>query len=398
MIELLKEYWPVLWPTLGAIAVILAVVPFLGLYMTFVERKLAAYVQDRVGPNRVGPFGLLQAVADGIKIFLKEQVIPDHVYTVLYFVAPTLSLMTAMFALVVMPFGPVPENYDGGFRFIVAPGIDIGILMMIAISSLSAYGIIVGGWASNNKYSIYGAIRSCAQFISYEIPLGLSIIGVIAISGSLNIETIVARQSASIFDWNVFWQPLALLVFFTSALAETNRLPFDLPECEQELVGGFHTEYSGIKFVLFFLAEYTHIVTVSFLTVLLFFGGWNFPGLPGPQGASIGVLLLGLLVLVLKVSLVVALIMLLRWALPRFRFDQLMGLAWKGLIPLGLLNLFGVAVVLTFGLPKHLLALTALLPVAMAYYSAAQFNASLATTLPRTLPRNGSSNQQAVMQ
>lgn len=393
MIELLLEYWPVLWPTLGAIAVILAVVPFLGLYMTFVERKIAAYVQDRVGPNRVGPFGLLQAVADGLKIFLKEQVIPDHVYTTLYFLAPSLSLMTAMFALVVMPFGPVPVDYTGGFRFVVAPGVDIGILMMIAISSLSAYGIIVGGWASNNKYSMYGAIRSCAQFISYEIPLGLSIIGVIAISGSLNIETIVAKQSTGLLDWNVFWQPLALLVFFTSALAETNRLPFDLPECEQELVGGFHTEYSGIKFVLFFLAEYTHIVTVSFLTVLLFFGGWHLPGLPGPSGASMPILLLGTLVLVLKVSVVVAFIMLLRWALPRFRFDQLMGLAWKGLIPLGLVNLLGVAIVLTFGLPKHLLVVTAFVPLLAAYYSAAQFNASMASPSQRGVL----SNKQAVM-
>ena len=380
LINELVEKWPGLWPILAAIAVILAVVPFLGLYMTFIERKLAAYVQDRVGPNRVGPFGLLQAVADGLKIFLKEQIIPDHVYTVLYFLAPTLSLMTAMFALVVMPFGPVPTNYTGGFRFIVAPGIDIGILMMIAISSLSAYGIIVGGWASNNKYSMYGAIRSCAQFISYEIPLGLSIIGVIAVAGSLNIEHIVDAQSKSIWDWNIFWQPLALLIFFTSALAETNRLPFDLPECEQELVGGFHTEYSGIKFVLFFLAEYTHIVTVSFLTALLFFGGWSCPGIPSPstpEGASLTYMLLGLLVLVLKVSCVVALIMLLRWALPRFRFDQLMGLAWKGLIPLALVNLIGVAIVLSLDLPKHLLFVTAVLPMIAAYYSATQFNESM---------------------
>jgi NADH-quinone oxidoreductase subunit H len=393
MIQLLTDAWPTLWPILAAIAIILAVVPFLGLYMTFIERKIAAYVQDRVGPNRVGPFGLFQAVADGIKIFLKEQIIPDHVYTVLYFIAPTFSLMTAMFALVVMPFGPVATDYKEGFRFIVAPGVDIGILMMVAISSLSAYGIIVGGWASNNKYSVYGAIRSCAQFISYEIPLGLSLLGVIAITGSLNIEKIVAVQSASLLDWNVFWQPLALLVFFTSALAETNRLPFDLPECEQELVGGFHTEYSGIKFVLFFLAEYTHIVTVSFLTVLLFFGGWHFPGLPGPSGASLVVLLLGLLVLLIKVSLVVGLIMLLRWALPRFRFDQLMGLAWKGLIPLALANLVGVAVVLTLGLPKHLLLITAALPVAAAYYSAAKFNQTVST---ESSLRAGLARKQAV--
>ena len=377
MFDYLKQTWPTLWPTLAAIGVILAFVPVLGLYMTFIERKLAAYVQDRLGPNRVGPFGLFQAIADGIKIFLKEQVIPDHVYTLLYFIAPTFCLMTAMFALVVMPYGPVPTDYTEGFRFVVAPGIDIGIMMMIAISSLSAYGIILGGWASNNKYSLYGAIRSCAQFISYEIPLGLSIIGVIAAAGSLNIERIVEVQGGSILNWNIFWQPLALIIFFTSALAETNRLPFDLPECEQELVGGFHTEYGGIKFVLFFLAEYTHVVTVSFLTALLFFGGWHFPGLNGRIDASIGIMLLHAFILVAKVAAVVAFIMLLRWALPRFRFDQLMGLAWKGLIPLGLANLLCVAIVLTLGLPKYLLSFTALFLVVGSLISARNLQSTI---------------------
>ena len=377
MFDTLKQIWPSLWPTLTAIGVILTFVPLLGLYMTFIERKLAACVQDRVGPNRVGPFGLLQAVADGIKIFLKEQIIPDHVHRFVYFIAPAISLMAAMFALVVMPFGPVPIEYSEGFRFIVTPGIDIGIMMMIAISSLSAYGIILGGWASNNKYSLYGAIRSCAQFISYEIPLGLSIIGVVAAAGSLNIEQIVAAQGGAFWNWNMFWQPLALLVFFTSALAETNRLPFDLSECEQELVGGFHTEYGGIKFVLFFLAEYTHVVTVSFLTALLYFGGWHFPGLTGPVDGSTGGMLLRAIVLVMKVSLIVAFIMLLRWSLPRFRFDQLMSLAWKGLIPLGLLNLLCVAVVLTLDIPKHFLALTALFLIAGAMISARHLQSTI---------------------
>jgi NADH-quinone oxidoreductase subunit H len=248
---------------------------------------------------------------------------------------------------------------------------------MLAISSLSTYGIILGGWASNNKYSTYGAIRSCAQFISYEVPLGLSILGVIAATGSLNIEKIVAAQAGGLLNWNVFWQPLALLIFFTSSLAETNRLPFDLPECEQELIGGFHTEYSGIKFVLFFLAEYTHVVTVCFLTALLFLGGWHFPGLPAPVGGSLTGTLLGLLVLLVKVSFVLLLIMLLRWALPRFRFDQLMSLAWKGLVPMALVNLVGVALVLGLGLSKYFLTLTALLPILAAAYSAAKFNATM---------------------
>jgi NADH-quinone oxidoreductase subunit H len=358
--------WSDILPTLGAIAVILAIVPVLGLYMTFVERKISAWVQDRIGPNRVGPFGLFQAIADGIKIFLKEQVVPQHVHKFLYFLAPTFSLMTAMFALVVMPYGPVPENYQGGFRFIVMPGVDIGLLVMFAISSLSAYGIILGGWASNNKYSLYGAIRSCAQFISYEIPLGLSVIGIVVASGSLNIETIVARQGDGILYWNVWWQPLALLLFFTSALAETNRLPFDLPECEQELVGGFHTEYGGIKFVLFFLAEYTHVVTISFMTALLFLGGWNFPGLVGAGDGSIAANLIRVLVLLVKVGGVIAFIMLLRWALPRFRFDQLMGLAWKGFIPLGLVNLVAVAIVMSFDLPRWPLAIVSVVALLVA--------------------------------
>lgn len=385
MIQYVTDNWSSLWPALAAMGVILAFVPLLGLYMTFIERKVAAYIQDRIGPNRVGPWGLLQAVADGIKIFFKEQVVPDHVYRFLYFTAPTISLMTAIFAMVVMPFGPVPIDYEGGFRFIVAPGIDIGILFIFAISSLSTYGIILGGWASNNKYSLYGAIRSCAQFISYEIPLGLSIVGVIAITGSLNIEKMVAVQSASIWDWNVFWQPAAFIIFFTSALAETNRLPFDLPECEQELVGGFHTEYGGIKFVLFFLAEYTHIVATSFLTVLLFLGGWHFPGQSGPVDASMAGMLLRTGVLVTKVGGVVLFIMLLRWALPRFRFDQLMGLAWKGLIPLALVNVLAVIIVLSLGWNKHWLVSTALLIPAAAMISTVQ--------LRRTWARNRARRQ-----
>ncbi len=349
--------WDFMWPLSVAMGIVLAVVPIAGLYMTFIERKLAALIQNRVGPNRVGPAGLLQAVADGIKIFLKEQVIPSHVFKPIYILAPTIGLICAMLSIAVVPFGPATVAPKEGFRAIIAPGIDIGLLFLLAISSLSAYGIILGGWASNNKYSLYGAIRSCAQFISYEIPLGLSLIGVIAIAGSLNIERIVEAQGTGIANWNIWWQPLAAVIFFTAALAETNRLPFDLPECEQELVGGFHTEYSGIKFVLFFLAEYTHVVTISFLTVLLFFGGWHFPGLTGDVNASLGGYALRWTVLLVKVAMVIGLIMQLRWTLPRFRFDQLMSVAWKGLIPMGVCNLMGLVVVLTLDLSRWWLAI-----------------------------------------
>ncbi|MFO1064435.1 MAG: NADH-quinone oxidoreductase subunit NuoH [Pirellulales bacterium] len=349
--------WDIIWPLLVAMGIVLGFVPIAGLYATFIERKLSAYIQDRLGPNRVGPAGLLQAVADGIKIFLKEQVVPGHVFKSVYFFAPTIGLICAMLSIAVVPFGPASATPQPGFRPIIAPGVDIGILFLLAVSGLSAYGIILGGWASNNKYSLYGAIRSCAQFISYEIPLGLSLMGVIAIAGSLNLETIVAAQGPGITHWNVWWQPLAALLFFTAALAETNRLPFDLSECEQELVGGFHTEYGGIKFVLFFLAEYTHVVTTCFLTVLLFFGGWHFPGLTEDLGSSVGAYLLRWGVLLVKVIAVLGIIMQLRWTLPRFRFDQLMGLAWKGLIPLGLGNLAGVIVVLSLDLSRWWLSL-----------------------------------------
>ena len=352
--------WSVIWPLAVAMGIVLAVVPILGLYMTFIERKIAAYIQDRIGPNRVGPGGIFQAVADGIKIFLKEQIIPDHVFKSVYFFAPSIGLICAMLAIAVVPFGPISADYTEGFRPMIAPGVDIGLIFLVAISSLSAYGIILGGWASNNKYSLYGAVQACAQFISYEIPLGLSLLGVIAMAGTLNIEQIVAAQGEGIANWNVWWQPLAAVLFFVAGLAETNRLPFDLSECEQELVGGFHTEYSGIKFVLFFLAEYTHVVTLSFLTVLLFFGGWHFPGLTGPVDGSLGGYLLRWAVLLTKVGVVVAFIMQLRWTLPRFRFDQLMGLAWKGLIPLGMLNLLGIAVVLSLDWSKWWLAIFSL--------------------------------------
>ena len=349
--------WDFIWPLSVAMGIVLAVVPIAGLYMTFVERKLAALIQNRVGPNRVGPAGMLQAVADGLKIFLKEQVIPSHVFKPIYVLAPTIGLLCAMMSIAVVPFGPATVEPKEGFRAIIAPGIDIGLLFLLAVSSLSAYGIILGGWASNNKYSLYGAIRSCAQFISYEIPLGLSLIGVIAMAGSLNLERIVEVQGTGIANWNIWWQPLAAVIFFTAALAETNRLPFDLPECEQELVGGFHTEYSGIKFVLFFLAEYTHVVTISFLTVLLFFGGWHFPGLTGDVNASWSGYAVRWIVLLLKVAMVIGLIMQLRWILPRFRFDQLMSVAWKGLIPMGVCNLMGLVVVLTMDLSRWWLAL-----------------------------------------
>ena len=318
-------------------------------YAIWLERKLSAWIQDRKGPNRVGWAGLLQPIADGAKFLLKEDIIPAHVDKVLFVIAPTISVFTTMLALAVVPLGPT--TLGEGFNFIIAPKIDIGIVFLFSVTSLAVYGIILGGWSSNNKYSALGGLRSSAQVVSYEIPLGMSVIGIALMAGSLNLETVIdAQAQGGLFGWNIWYQPLAAGIFFLAALAESNRLPFDLPECEQELIGGYHTEYSALKFGMFLLGEYTHVFTVSFLCSVLFLGGWHFPFIAEP--ASVGMLatVLKIGVLLTKVFCVIVLIMLLRWCLPRFRFDQLMGLCWKVLIPLSLANMVCVMVVREFEL------------------------------------------------
>jgi NADH-quinone oxidoreductase subunit H len=317
-------------------------------YLILLERKLAAWMQDRVGPNRVGPWGLLQPAADGLKFLLKEDIIPGHVDKVMFVIAPTISVLTTLLAFAVVPFGPVDEA-PSFLRFIIAPGVDLGIVFIFAITSLAVYGVILGGWASNNKYSALGSLRASAQVVSYEIPLGMSVLGVALLSGTLNLEQVLMQQAeGGVAAWNIWFQPLACLIFFTSALAESNRLPFDLPECEQELVGGYHTEYSALKFGLFFLGEYTHVVTISFLTAILFFGGWHFPYIAEAGSDYAGAWVVKLAVLHAKVLAIIVFIMLLRWTIPRFRFDQLMGLTWLVLIPLALANVVIVMTVLQF--------------------------------------------------
>jgi NADH-quinone oxidoreductase subunit H len=366
-------YYPFdLFITVVFIVVVIAVVLGLCAYFILVERKVAAWCQDRIGPNRVGPLGLLQPIADGIKFLLKEDIIPDHVDKVFYLVAPAIALSTAMFAIVVVPFGPTEapparpwpqtrqeldranadtefqkqlEAYNANTQFVIAPHVDIGILLVFAVGSLAVYGIILGGWSSNNKYSFLGALRSSAQIISYEIPLGMSALGVVLITGSLNLERIISHQVHAT-GWLIVYQPLAFLLFLTSVFAECNRLPFDLPEAEQELVGGYHTEYSSMKFALFFLGEYAHMITTSFLVVILFLGGWHLPGLP--EGGTYPVL--KVIVICGKMLLFILFSMMIRWTLPRFRFDQLMAVAWKVLIPLALLNLVAVMVVKYLGI------------------------------------------------
>ncbi len=348
-------------PTVVTIAAVMGTLLGVISYLIYVERKLAAFMQDRIGPNRVGPWGLLQPIADGAKFLLKEDVIPEYVDKKLFILAPCIAALTTMLAFAVVPFGPV-DGKPSFMRFIIAPNIDIGIVFIFAIGSLAVYGIILGGWASNNKYSALGSLRASAQVISYEIPLGMSVLGIALLGGTLNIEQILLNQAnGGITGWYFWTQPLACLIFFTAALAESNRLPFDLVECEQELVGGFHTEYSAMKFALFFLAEYTHVITISFLTAILFFGGWHFPGIaePGSVGVLWTVLKIG--VLMGKVLSVILVIMLIRWTIPRFRFDQLMGLAWKVLIPLSTANVVAVMTVLQFGWSRWWLTILSVL-------------------------------------
>jgi NADH-quinone oxidoreductase subunit H len=334
--------------TLLTIVVVLGCILSGCMYLVLAERKVSAWMQDRIGPNRVGPFGLFQPVADGIKILLKEGIVPSHVDKGLFMIAPAISMFTTMLAFAVVPFGPV-NDAPSWLRFIIAPNIDIGIVFIFAVGSLAVYGVILGGWASNNKYSALGSLRASAQVVSYEIPLGMSVLGVVLLSGTLNLETILNQQAnGGFWHWNFWYQPLTCLIFYVSSLAESNRLPFDLSECEQELVGGYHTEYGGLRLVLFFIGEYTHLVTISFLTAILFFGGWSFPWIATPESAYTGAWVVKLLVLLTKVIASIFLIMLIRWTIPRFRFDQLMELTWKVFIPLSLANLVAVMTVRQF--------------------------------------------------
>jgi NADH-quinone oxidoreductase subunit H len=370
------------WLTILLIGVALGAILGTCAYLILLERKIAAWTQDRLGPNRVGPWGLFQPLADGAKFMLKEDVIPDHVDKLFYMVAPAIALTTALVAFVVVPFGPTdasPERVwpetaaqeaqadeaDPGFRgkveaynesvpFIIAPHVDLGIVLVFAISSLASYAIILAGWSSNNKYSLMGALRSSAQLISYEIPLGSSVLGIALMANSLNLESIIHYQATTGY-WGIASQPLAALMFLISIFAECNRLPFDLPEAEQELVGGYHTEYSAMKFALFFLGEYAHMITTSFLFVILFLGGWHFSYLATPET---GGWIIKVIVFAAKMGVLLVFYMLIRWTIPRFRFDQLMGLAWKVLIPLSLVYLVCVMIVKHLGASPWWLLLT----------------------------------------
>jgi NADH-quinone oxidoreductase subunit H len=323
------------------IAIVIGVLQGAVAYLILVERKVAAYMQDRFGPNRVGPGGLLQPIADGLKFLLKEELVPAGASKAIFLIAPVSILASATFAFATIPFGYVLPVFGQTIHLTVAPGLDIGLLFVFAVSSLGVYGVILGGWASNNKYSFLGGLRSSAQLVSYEIPLGLSVIGVLLLSGSLRLESIVGQQAESGWWW-IALQPLGFLVFMISGFAESARLPFDLPECEQELVGGYHTEYTAMKFGMFALSEYQHMITVAFLAVLLYFGGWHLwwiaPSIPPEEVTFFGGLL-RVAILSMKILAMIFFFMWVRWSWPRFRYDQLMDIAWKVMIPVGVLNL-----------------------------------------------------------
>ncbi len=306
------------------------------------ERRVLAFIQGRLGPNRVGFGGVLQPFADFIKTMMKEDLVPDQSTRFVFLLAPVIAIVTAIMAIAIYPFGPVVTiPYLGTFPLVLAR-LDVGLLYVLGVTSVGVYGIALAGWSSNNKYSLMGGLRSAAQMISYELALGLSLIGIVLISGTLDIYTMVEQQSGWYgLNWNIFYQPLGFILYLIAAIAETNRIPFDLPEAETELVAGFHTEYSSIKFLLFFNAEYINMITVSMLATTLFLGGWNGPGVAQFP-------LLGVLYFFAKILFFLFLYIWLRGTLPRFRFDQLMDFGWKFLLPVAILNIIMTATVVFF--------------------------------------------------
>jgi NADH-quinone oxidoreductase subunit H len=313
------------------------------LYSTFGERKIAAVMQDRVGPNRAGPFGLLQPLADGIKMFMKQELIPSVSNKWLFIVGPCIAMLTACMTGVVIPWGGSLTFGDQVFELQIAD-LNIGILYLFGVVSLGVYGIMIGGWASNNKFSLIGAIRASSQMISYEIAMGMAIIALVMSTGTLSLKEIVMQQDAGLA--NIVYQPLGFLIFLVCAFAETNRAPFDLPECETELIGGYHTEYSSLKLGFYLFAEYINMFISSAVIVSFYFGGYNFPfqhelGLDGNL-----LTIVQTLVFFGKIFFFVFFFMWVRWTIPRFRYDQLMHLGWKVLLPLALFNIFATGMVM----------------------------------------------------
>jgi len=336
---------------LVAITVAFTVVLLIVAYTVLAERRVLGFIQGRLGPNRVGYGGVLQPFADLLKFILKEDIVPDKSTRFIYFLAPVIATMAALMTMIVYPFGPeITIPFINVTIPLTIARFDIGLLYVLGITSIGVYGIMLAGWSSNNKYSLMGGLRSSAQMISYELALGLSLIGVIMLAGTLDLGQIVENQSAwHGTRWYILLQPLGFVIYLIAAIAETNRVPFDLPEAETELVAGFHTEYSAMKFALFFLAEYINMFTVSMLATTLFWGGWNVPFLDLVFGR--GTFMFGLvsaLGFIVKVCVFLFIYIWLRGTLPRFRFDQLMNFGWRILLPLALLNIFLTATLIYF--------------------------------------------------
>jgi NADH-quinone oxidoreductase subunit H len=312
------------------------------MYSTYAERKVAAFLQDRLGPNRAGPFGVLQPLADGLKMFMKEEIIPNVSNKWLFILGPSIAMLTACMTGVVIPWGPAYVTNSGSIFPLQITDVNIGILYLFGVVSIGVYGIMIGGWASNNKFALLGAIRASSQMISYEVAMGLSIIALIMTTGTLSVGEIVNQQAG--WHWNIFYQPLGFLIFIICAFAETNRTPFDLPECESELIGGYHTEYSSMKLGFYLFAEYINMFISSAVMACLYFGGYNFPfvHIHAPLLASI----VGFAIMMAKTCFFIFFFMWIRWTVPRFRYDQLMNLGWKILIPLSILNIFITGIVM----------------------------------------------------
>ena len=325
------------------IVVVIVVLLTMVAYSVYAERRVSALIQDRFGPNRVGPQGLLQPIADIFKLALKEDIVPDKATKSVHTLAPMISLFVALTTIAVVPFGNTIILFGKEISLRIAD-VNVGILYILALTSLGVYGITLSGWSSNNKYSLFGGLRSSAQMISYELSMGLSVIGVILITGSLSLQDIVMHQYG--WRWNIILQPIGFITFLVAAFAETNRAPFDLPEAEPELVGGYHTEYSSMKFAMFFLAEYANVIVSSTVITTLFLGGWQFPYLQTFGLSPFLTSILQVLTFFIKVVFMILFFIWVRWSVPRFRYDQLMNLGWKVMLPLALLNIVGTAVVI----------------------------------------------------
>jgi len=318
------------------ITIVLLIILTVVANLVYVERKISAFIQNRIGPNRVGPLGLLQSPADVLKLFIKEDIVPATANRFIHTLAPVISISVALVTFAVIPFGDTITIFGQEVKLMIAD-VNIGVLYILALTSMGVYGITLSGWSSNNKYSLLGGLRSSAQLISYELSMGLSLVGVIMVAQTLQLDRIVELQSG--FAWNVFLTPIGFVTFVVASFAETSRLPFDLPEAEPELVGGYHTEYTGMKFGTFFLAEYANMITSSALIVTLFLGGWQLPFVERFGLSPLWLSCVQILTFVAKVAMMLLFYIWVRWTIPRFRYDQLMNLGWKVMLPLAVVNL-----------------------------------------------------------